>query len=124
LPEPLYTYNTLSYLKTKYPDDELILIIGADNCAELERWYRGCDLIKEYEIWVYPRIGFDTRELCKKYGCVYLDAPIVDISSTLIREMESKGKDMSQYKNISYFCAFLITDKRLKNKKKWFLTKN
>ena len=95
LPKPNYTYNTLQYLKETEPDNTFIIIMGADNLAVIEKWYKGLEILSSHEVWVYPRQGFDTKALCKKYGATYLDAPQVDVSSTMIREGESKGQDMS-----------------------------
>ena len=95
LPKPNYTYNTLQYLKETEPDNTFIIIMGADNLAVIEKWHKGLEILSTHEVWVYPRQGFDTKALCKKYGATYLDAPQVDVSSTMIREGESKGQDMS-----------------------------
>ena len=95
LPKPNYTYNTLQYLKETEPDNTFIIIMGADNLAVIEKWHKGLEILSSHEVWVYPRQGFDTQALCKKYGATYLDAPQVDVSSTMIREGESKGLDMS-----------------------------
>lgn len=95
LPKPNYTYNTLQHLKAIEPDNTFIIIMGADNLAVIEKWHKGLEILRTHEVWVYPRQGFDTRALCKKYGATYLDAPQVDVSSTMIREGESKGLDMS-----------------------------
>jgi nicotinate-nucleotide adenylyltransferase len=95
LPKPNYTYNTLQHLKAIEPDNTFIIIMGADNLAVIEKWHKGLEILSTYEVWVYPRQGFDTKALCKKYGATYLDAPQIDVSSTMIREGESKGLDMS-----------------------------
>ncbi len=95
LPKPNYTYNTLQHLKAIEPDNTFIIIMGADNLAVIEKWHKGLEILRTHEVWVYPRQGFDTRALCKKYGATYLDAPQIDVSSTMIREGESKGLDMS-----------------------------
>ena len=95
LPRPNYTYNTLQHLKSIEPDTTFLIVMGADNLAVIEKWHRGLEILKEFEVLVYPRTGFDTRALCDKYGATYLDAPLNDISSTMIREGEQMGKDMS-----------------------------
>lgn len=95
LPRPNYTYNTLQHLKSIEPDTTFLIVMGADNLAVIEKWYRGLEILREFEVLVYPRSGFDTRELCAKYGATYLDAPLNEISSTMIREGEQMGKDMS-----------------------------
>jgi len=93
LSEPLYTINTLHAIQKAFPSDELILLIGADNIASLEKWYHGKDILREFRIWVYPRKGFDGAALCGQYdgqpgirGVRFLaGAPLLDISSTEIR---------------------------------------
>ena len=95
LPKPNYTYNTLQHLKASEPENTFIIIMGADNLAVIEKWHKGLEILNTHEVWVYPRQGYDTKALCKKYGATYLDAPQVDVSSTMIREGESKGLDMN-----------------------------
>lgn len=95
LPRPNYTYNTLQHLKELEPDTTFLIVMGADNLASLEKWYKGKEILKEFQVLVYPRTGFDTEALCKKYGATYLHAPLNDISSTMIRNGEKNGLDMS-----------------------------
>lgn len=95
LPRPNYTYNTLQYLKQSEPETTFMLVMGADNLAVIEKWYRGLEILQEFEVLVYPRSGYETQELCQKYGATFLDAPLNDISSTMIREGEKNGLDMS-----------------------------
>lgn len=86
LPKPLYTFNTLKKLQEENPNTNFIIIMGADNLNIIEKWYKGKQILQEFKIWVYPRDGYDTITLCKKYGATYLDAPQIKISSTQIRE--------------------------------------
>ncbi len=95
LPQPNYTYNTLQHLKQAEPHNTFIIVMGADNLAAIERWHRGLEILQQYEVWVYPRQGFDTEALCRKYGATYLDAPLMNVSSTMIREGLAQGLDMS-----------------------------
>lgn len=92
LKKPLYTINTLRYLRETEPDKEFILVMGADNVENIEKWYRKDALLREFEIWVYPRLGSDVENLCKAYnstpgikGVKILDAPLHNISSSQIR---------------------------------------
>lgn len=105
LQEPLYTINTLRYLREKEPVCHHILVIGADNLTILSNWYRYQELIDEFEIWVYPRRGVDAQTLCEEHnsrsairGIRLLEGKLHNISSTEIREAESSGKDMSAWK--------------------------
>jgi guanylate kinase len=105
LQEPLYTINTLRYLREKEPACRHILVIGADNLTILSRWYRYRELIDEFEIWVYPREGVDAGSLSEEHnrlsdlkGIRVLEGRLHNISSTEIRRAELSGKDMSAWK--------------------------
>ena len=78
--------------------------MGADNLADIRRWRDYRRILKEFGVAVYPREGFDLEavkaDLLKEdpsYRIEILDAPMVDISSTEIREGIAAGKDMSKY---------------------------
>ena len=96
LEPPLYTYNTLEKLSTLHPDRHFALLMGGDNINILHKWYRGEELLQKYPILVYPREGVDTEALCKEKGAIFIDAPMVNISSTQIRTMMSEGEDVSE----------------------------
>lgn len=92
LEPPLYTIETLRRLQLSEPDKEFIIIMGADNIAGLNGWYKYEEILSGYEIWVYPRKGFEGQSICYMYdhlpgtkGVKYLEAPLFDISSTEIR---------------------------------------
>lgn len=96
LSEPYYTINTLRHLQSQEPDKEFVLVVGGDNIASIGRWHCGCELLKEFEVWVYPREGSDAASICSAYaadpevkGVTLLDAPLYDISSTEIRAAAS-----------------------------------
>lgn len=95
---PLYTINTMREMRDKiYPGENLILIIGADNLAIIEKWHSWQALLDEFEVWVYPREGFDADSLCQKYGTLLIAAPRINISSTQIREAAARGEDVSNF---------------------------
>ena len=96
LEPPLYTYNTLEKLSTLHPRRHFALLMGGDNINILHKWYRGEELLQKYPILVYPREGVDTEALCKEKGAIFIDAPMVNISSTQIRTMMSAGEDVSE----------------------------
>ena len=95
---PLYTINTMRKFRELNPEVEFVLIIGADNLSIIEKWHDWQRLLDEFKVWVYPRSGIDAGALSKKYGTHLIDAPLIDISSTEIRENESIGIDMSGFK--------------------------
>lgn len=97
LPKPLYTINTLRIIREKEVENEHILIMGADNFNDIERWHKWQELLNEFEVWVYPREGYkEIEEKCKKYTSPqynyrvkFLNAPLYNISSTEIRNGNS-----------------------------------
>ncbi len=92
----LKTLETLNMLKNEY--DNLALLIGMDNYHDLESWYKVEELIKNFKIIVYPRIGestnIDSFSLYQKYPAsfIFLDTTLTsNISSSLVRENYQKG---------------------------------
>ena len=85
LPSPLYTDNTLTAFKAQFPSKKFIIIMGADNIAIVENWYKGHEILSEYEIYVYPRTGYDGKAICERLGAHFMDGELVNISSTAIR---------------------------------------
>lgn len=105
MPAPHYTIRTLDALRAREPENSFTLVIGADNLQNLRRWKDADRLLSEYRIAAYPRRGYDLQaarqELMRECGGAcdirLIDAPMVDISSTLIRERQALGTDMSEY---------------------------
>lgn len=93
LSDPLYTINTLHVIQEQDPTAELVLLMGADNIGSIEQWHKGREILRDFRIWVYPRIGYDGETFCRRYGTktgikgvrFLKDAPEFDISSTAIR---------------------------------------
>lgn len=99
---PNYTIRTLDALKEREPENDFTLVIGGDNLDCLMQWRDPERILLEYGVAVYPRTGFDIEAIREElltqnpgYRIMVLDAPIVDISSTQIREGLALGKDMS-----------------------------
>lgn len=87
LKQPNYTINTLVHISEKYPKHDFSLIMGEDNLKSFHKWKNYEAILEDYHIYVYPRISkgkietrFDNHPKIHK-----VDAPIVEISSTLIR---------------------------------------
>lgn len=98
MPKPSYTIDTLNALQAKFPDDEFHLVIGADNWAVFDRWRNSEEILAKYHLLVYPRLGFDVvipEELRDRVSLV--DAPIIELSSTMVRERLAKGLSVRYY---------------------------
>lgn len=98
LQRPSYTWNTLNHLRKDYPQHQFVLIIGGDNLANFQRWAHHDDIIADYEIAVYPRSNSDIPEWVKSHDNIkVIDVPLIDISSTQLRQMIRSGEDVSPY---------------------------
>lgn len=96
LSQPNYTINTLAHLQEKYPNYEFSLIMGEDNLKSLHKWKNYEVILEHHQIYVYPRISEESENLeLKNHPKIHLiDAPVVEISSTFIRENIKKGKNV------------------------------
>lgn len=93
LPQPNYTVNTLAHLQDKYPDYEFSLIMGEDNLRTLHKWKNYEAILAQHPIYVYPRMASEAAEkesilpeIAQHPNIHKIDAPVVEISSTAIRE--------------------------------------
>lgn len=86
LPKPSYTIDTMTYLSEKYPQHTFSIIMGSDSFSNIKRWKNYEVLLKNYEIYIYERAGFKVRERFDARLTI-LDAPLLEISSTHIREL-------------------------------------
>lgn len=95
LPKPSYTIDTLVVLKEKYPDHNFVLLMGHDNLLSFHKWKNYEQIIKYYKLLIYPRI---TKESQKPILChpniEKVSAPIIEISSTMIRKMIKENKNV------------------------------
>jgi len=84
LPKPSYTYHTIRKLKAEFPEHEFFILVGGDNFQNLDRWKNIEELRQSVRFIVYGRgekaTGGDELH-------TYIDAPVVQISSTYIREL-------------------------------------
>ena len=94
LPQPSYTANTLRHISTDNPDRKFILTIGADNWAKFSDWNEYEYILENYPIIVYPRRGYKITGLTS--NTVLLDCPLVNISSTSIRNRIRKGEPIDK----------------------------
>ena len=97
LPQPSFTINTLIYLQEKYPQNEFALIMGADNLESFHKWKNYEEILKHYQLYVYPRPKNDGGELKHHPQVKLVNAPMMEISSTAIRQAIKEKKDMRYF---------------------------
>jgi nicotinate-nucleotide adenylyltransferase len=107
--EPSYTIDTIRYFRQKFePACRLYWLIGADMLKDLPKWYKIDELMKECTICVMNRGGFDkpdfdslagklSNETIEKLRQNMIETPLIEISSTDIRQKLLEGKEVGQY---------------------------
>lgn len=96
LPQPNYTVNTLAHLQEKFPKHEFSLIMGEDNLNSLHKWKNYEIILQNHNVFVYPR--FNSGEIDEQFinhsNIHRVGAPVIELSSTFIRESIKKGKNV------------------------------
>jgi nicotinate-nucleotide adenylyltransferase len=112
-PSPSYTIDTMALLTEKYSDRRFVLVMGEDNLYTLHKWKNAEELVKRFPVYVYPRPGAvkakneHLETILGKARIKWVNAPLMEISGTFIRNGIRKGKDMSYYLNSAvwkYIC--------------------
>ena len=105
LPQPSYTVETLAYLKEKHPTYKFSLLMGEDNLRSFHKWKNYELILENNPIFIYPRVltiqeltdaNFKvderTKALLNHKNITLTDAPVMKVSSSLIRNLTKAGK--------------------------------
>ena len=97
LTQPNYTATTLAKLEEDYQDYKFCPIVGEDNLKTFHKWKNYEVILERHEIYVYPRIspGRVKNELKNHPKIHRVEAPIIEISSTFVRQAVKEGKNIS-----------------------------
>lgn len=98
-----YTYDTLLELRKIYPDDDLYLIIGADQLLSFDKWYRYKDILSMVTLCTSARESEEEKDIIRKKAKelgiednYYLStAPVLRVSSSEIRQAIKSRSDAS-----------------------------
>ena len=93
LSTPSFTINTLNYLRSEYAKHNFSIIMGSDSFNTIEKWRDFQIIVANYKIFIFRRQGFEVENKVNADVKV-LNAPLIDISSTEIRELISQGKSI------------------------------
>ena len=91
LPIPSYTVVTLAHLADKHPDKRFSLIMGGDNLQNFRHWRNYEHILNNYNLYVYPRPGSQLDDLVNHPNVHLVDVPMMDISSSYIRQQIAEG---------------------------------
>ena len=96
LPQPNYTVNTLAHINEKYPQHEFSLIMGEDNLKSFHKWKNYDTILENHTIYCYPRISNgEIKSKFENHPKIHkIDAPIIEISATLIRQGIKNNKNV------------------------------
>ena len=98
LPKPSYTVDTLAYLKDRHPNCHFKILMGSDNLENFHKWKNYETIVENYGVIVYPRHGFDKSNMQPhKNITVAENAPLMEISSSFIRNAVKEGKDIRHF---------------------------
>ncbi len=83
-----YSFDTLAEIHKLHTKADIFLIMGVDAYADIDSWYRAKEVVDKSQVVVYPRLGYNLKDLNPyfKERVLFLDAPTINISSTDIRK--------------------------------------
>lgn len=93
LSKPSYTSNTMAFLSEKHPEHKFSIIMGSDSYQNLSKWKNYETIVNNYDIYVYLRKNHAIQNVIKK-NPITLDAPLIEISASQIRENIKEGKSI------------------------------
>jgi nicotinate-nucleotide adenylyltransferase len=82
-----FTVDTLA----EFPNDEIVLVLGADAAAGLATWHRSEEVLERATIAVMPRPGTGPGDVDVPGDVRWLDTPALEVSGTRLRAMRSAG---------------------------------
>ena len=94
LPTPSYTIDTLAYLEEKNPGREFQLVMGADGLRTFHKWKHAGLIARNYHRLIYPRPGTNPETIANTPNATLVEAPLMEISSSFIRQAVKEGKDI------------------------------
>jgi nicotinate-nucleotide adenylyltransferase len=98
LPKPSYTVVTLAHLLENFPSYEFVLIMGGDNLCGLTKWRNYSYILENFQVLVYSRPQFDVPDEYANHSAIsYFQAPLMEISSSFIRQSIKENKNMKAF---------------------------
>jgi nicotinate-nucleotide adenylyltransferase len=94
LSKPNYTINTLNHLKENFPQHQFALVCGSDLLETFHEWKDHEKILENYEIYAYPRPGSSGGDLIHHPHIKKVEAPLMEISASFIREAIRNKKDV------------------------------
>ena len=101
--EKSYSYITVDYLKSLYPDSKIHFVIGADSAINLHKWMKWQHLAQNVTFLVFDREEGENSQLLKAVDNIKQYSPdtviiknkVFPVSSTQIRSLAATGGDIT-----------------------------
>lgn len=123
---PVYSFHTLSEFKQRYPNDLLIFVLGQDSVEQLDRWYRGFELLSLTNLWVLPRPALGSlspnlsQTLHQNALATKDKPPSINIDNRLVPFIIHSPKDLiNQTTNHIYIDKFVVPDIASRDIRAW-----
>ena len=127
---PVYSFHTLSKFKQRYPNDLLIFVLGQDSVEQLDKWYRGFELLSLTNLWVLPRpalgslshnLSHTLHQNFNQNALANTDKPpSINIDNRLVPFIIHSTKDLiNQTTNHIYIDKFVVPDIASRDIRAW-----
>lgn len=91
-----FTDDLLRKLYIRYPEIRFCFVIGSDNLVKLPKWHRYSWLTVNCHFLLINRPGYEMpRDILSQINHTVLETPLIDVSSTLVRNRIRSGMDIS-----------------------------
>ncbi|MEG2017340.1 MAG: nicotinate-nucleotide adenylyltransferase [Clostridium sp.] len=106
-----YTYNTLIHFNKIEPDTEWFFLVGVDSLMALKTWMNIDIILDNCTLVVFSRSGFLEKNVLEmkarleaeyNTNIIFLQMPLLDISSTTIKEK------IAQHKVVNYLLPYKV----------------
>ena len=91
-PGPSYTIDTLKELHRREPQEEFVLLLGADAATDLPAWHEAEHIPELARVVVFARPG--SRVPTSAFVSQVIEVPAIDISATEVRRRVSRGQSI------------------------------
>jgi nicotinate-nucleotide adenylyltransferase len=96
---PSYTADTLRQLHEQRPDDEIFLLLGADQAERLPRWHEPHVVLELATVCAVERVGYSRNAIVIKLARLkgaeklrFLEMPVIQVSSSSVRRRVRRGQ--------------------------------
>ncbi|MGA9118029.1 MAG: nicotinate-nucleotide adenylyltransferase [Bacteroidota bacterium] len=93
---PSYMVDTLSDLRTEFPGDSLVLLLGRDTLKDFDTWKEPDRILALAEVVALERqvAGLESGDSPILKRITRLKTPLVEVSASMIRERVREGKSI------------------------------